>query len=101
MAPTVADRRAPPSSGPAARPGAFPPQPKAVMEPVVHLTGLGRVDQDGSRAGPAVAQAAEEVGSLQLHRDPLRPLRPGTVDADVADEKVPPLAVGHRPSMPG
>jgi hypothetical protein len=32
------------------------------MEPVVHLTGLGRVDQDGGRAGPAVAQAAEEVG---------------------------------------
>jgi hypothetical protein len=43
------------------------------MEPVVHLTGLGRVDQDGSRAGPAVAQAAEEVGGLQLYRDPLRP----------------------------
>jgi hypothetical protein len=30
------------------------------MEPVVHLTGLGRVDQDGGRAGPA----AEEVGGL-------------------------------------
>jgi hypothetical protein len=34
------------------------------MEPVVHLTGLGRVVQDGGRAGPAVAQAAEEVGGL-------------------------------------
>jgi hypothetical protein len=48
------------------------------MEPVVHLTGLGRVDQDGGRAGLAVAQAAEEAGGLQLHRDPLRP---GAVDA--------------------
>ena len=64
------------------------------MEPVVHLTGLGRVDQDGGRAGPAVAQAAEEVGGLQLHRDSLRP---GTVDAGVADEEVPPTAVGHHP----
>jgi hypothetical protein len=36
------------------------PQPKAVMEPVAYLTGLGRVDQDGGRAGPAVAHAAEE-----------------------------------------
>jgi hypothetical protein len=51
------------------------------MEPVVHLTGLGRVDQDGGRAGPALAQAAEEVGGLQLYRDPLRP---GTVNLGVA-----------------
>jgi hypothetical protein len=28
------------------------------MEPVVHLKGLGRVDQDGGRAGPAVAQTS-------------------------------------------
>jgi hypothetical protein len=70
------------------------------MEPVVHPAGLGRVDQDGGRAGPAVAQAAEEVGGLQLHRDPLRP---GTVDRGVADEEVPPAAVGHChcPSLPG
>jgi hypothetical protein len=39
------------------------PQPKAIREPVAYLTGLGRVDQDGGRAGPAVAQAAEEVGA--------------------------------------
>jgi hypothetical protein len=42
------------------------------MEPVVHRTGLGRVDQDGGRAGPAVAQAAEEVG----RRCAARPTRP-------------------------
>jgi hypothetical protein len=65
------------------------------MEPVAHLTGLGRVDQDGGGAGPAVAQAAEEVGGLQLHRDPLRP---GTVDAGVADEES--LALGSRPPPP-